>query len=109
MSFKTKLMIHLQDDLLEAKHNSLESTFREQAARVYATALRVNEDLSTLNQRCNHSQRSIDAVEGTQMAIMDQMSEFLECLKRLEESCATKDERIHILEGKVKEGEWTLS
>ena len=39
------------------------------------------------------------------MAMMDQMSEFLECLKRLEESCATKDERIHVLEGKVEEGE----
>ena len=62
-----------------------------------------------LNQRCDHSWRSIDAVEGTQMAIMDQMSEFLECLKRLEESCTAKDDRIHILEGKVEEGEQTLS
>ena len=43
------------------------------------------------------------------MAMMDQMSEFLERLKRLEESCATKDERIHVLEGKVEEGEQTLS
>ena len=54
-------------------------------------------------------QRSIDVVEGTQIAMMDQMSEFLEHLKRLEESCATKDERIHILERKVKEGEQTVS
>ena len=43
------------------------------------------------------------------MAMMDQMLEFLECLKRLEESCAAKDEWIHILEGKVEEGEQTLS
>ena len=43
------------------------------------------------------------------MAIMDQMSEFLECLKRLEESCTTKDEWIRILEGKVEEGEQMLS
>ena len=43
------------------------------------------------------------------MAMMDQMSEFLECLKRLGESCAAKDERICILEGKVEEGEQTLS
>ena len=50
-------------------------------------------------------QKSIDTVEGTQMAMMDQMSEFLERLKRLEESCATKDECIHVLEGKVEEGE----
>jgi len=76
---------------------------------VYATALRVDEDLSTLNQRCDRSRRSIDAVEGTQTAMMEQMSEFMECLKRLEESCAVKDERIRILEGKVKEGEQTLS
>ena len=48
-------------------------------------------------------------VEGTQTAMMDQMSEFLECLKRLEESCAAKDERICVLEGKVEEGEQTLS
>ena len=48
-------------------------------------------------------------VEGTQMAMMDQMSEFLEHLKRLEEFCAAKDERICILEGKVEEGEQTLS
>ena len=64
---------------------------------------------STLNQRCDHSRRSIDAVEGTQTAMMDQMSEFLECLKRLEESCTAKDERIRVLEGKVEEGEQTLS
>ena len=76
---------------------------------MYATNLRIDEDLSTLNQRCDCSRRSIDAVEGTQTAMMDQMSEFLECLKRLEESCATKDKRIHILEGKVEEGEQTLS
>ena len=37
------------------------------------------------------------------------MSEFLERLKRLEESCTTKEERICILEGKVKEGEQILS
>ena len=72
-------------------------------------ALRVNEDLSALNQRCDHSRRSIDTVEGTQSAMMGQMSEFMECLKRLEESCATKDEWICVLEDKVKEGEQTLS
>ena len=68
-------------------------------------ALRVDEDLSVLNQRCDHSWRSIDTVEGTQSAMMDQMLEFMECLKRLEESCAAKDEQIHILEEKVEEGE----
>jgi len=91
------------------KHNSLESTFRDQAAGAYATALRVDEDLSALNQRCDRSRRSIDAVEGTQTAMMEQMSEFMERLKRLEESCAAKDERICVLEGKVEEGEQTLS
>ena len=40
---------------------------------------------------------------------MEQMSEFMERLKRLEESCAVKDEQIRILEGKVEEGEQTLS
>ena len=98
-------MVHLQDDLLEARHKSLKSAFKEQAAGVYATDLQINEDLSALNQRCNCSRRSIDAVEGTQMAMMDQMLEFLVCLKRLEESCAAKDEQIRILEEKVKEGE----
>ena len=48
-------------------------------------------------------------MEGTQTAMMDQMLEFLEHLKRLEESCTAKDERICILEGKVEEGEWTLN
>jgi len=48
-------------------------------------------------------------VEGTQTAMMEQMSEFMECLKRLEESCAAKDDRIWVLEGKVEEGEQTLS
>ena len=48
-------------------------------------------------------------MEGTQTAMMEQMSEFLERLKTLEESCATKDERIRVLEGKVEEGEQTLS
>ena len=102
-------MVHLQDDLFEMRHKSLKSTFREQAAGAYATNLWINEDLSALNQRCDCSRRSIDAVEGTQSAMMDQMSEFLEHLKRLEKSCATKDERICVLEGKVKEGEQTLS
>ena len=106
---KTRLMFHLQDDLLEARHNSLKSAFKEQAAGAYTTDLRIDEDLSALNQRCDHLRRSIDAVEGTQTAMMDQMSEFLKCLKRLEESCTAKDERIHVLEGKVEEGEWTLS
>jgi len=101
-------MIRLQDDILKAKHNSLESAFREQAARAYATALRVDKDLSALNQRCDRLRRSIDAVEGTQTAMMEQMSEFMERLKRLEESCAAKDEQIHILEGKIEEGEQTL-
>ena len=105
----TRLMFHLQDDLLETRHKSLESAFKEQAAGAYATDLWIDKDLSTLNQRCNHLRRSIDAVEGTQTAMMDQMSEFLEHLKRLEESCAAKDERIYILEGKVKEGEQILS
>jgi len=109
LSIKTRLMIHLQDDILEAKHNSLESAFRDQAAGVYTTALRVDEDLSALNQRCDRSQRSINAVEGTQTAMMEQMLEFMERLKRLEESCAAKDERIRVLEGKVEEGEQTLS
>jgi len=95
--------------VLEVRHNSLESAFREQAAGAYATALRIDEDLSALNQRCDRSRRSIDAVEGTQMAMMEQMSEFMERLKRLEESCAAKDDRIRILEGKVEEGEQTLS
>jgi len=99
----------LQDDILEAKHNSLESAFRDQAAGAYATALRVDKDLSALNQRCDCSRRSINAVEGTQTAMMEQMSEFMERLKRLEESCAAKDERIRVLEGKVEEGEQTLS
>ena len=66
--------------------------FKEQATRAYAMALRVDEDLSVLNQRCDCSQKSIDAVEGTQTAMMDQMSEFMERLKRLEESYTTKDE-----------------
>ena len=105
----TKLMFHFQDDLLEVRHKSLESTFKEQATGAYATDLWIDEDLSALNQRCDCSRRSIDTVEGTQMAMMDQMSEFLECLKRLEESCTTKDERICVLEGKVEEGEQTLS
>jgi len=48
-------------------------------------------------------------VEGTQTAMMEQMSEFMERLKRLEESCAAKDDRIRVLEGKVEEGEQTLS
>ena len=99
----------MQDDILEVRHNSLKSTCKEQVASVYTTDLRINKDLSALNHRCDRSRRSIDAVEGTQTAMMDQMSEFLECLKRLEESYATKDERIHVLEGKVKEGEQTLS
>ena len=43
------------------------------------------------------------------MAMMDQMSEFLERLKSLEESCTTKDERIRVLEEKVEEGEQILS
>ena len=102
-------MFHLQDDILKARHNSLESVFKEQVALSYATDLWIDEDLSALNQRCDCSRRSIDVVEGTQTALMDQMSEFLECLKRLEESCAIKDERIHVLEGKVEEGEQTLS
>ena len=102
-------MFHLQDDILKARHKSLESMFKEQAAGAYATDLQIDEDLSALNQRCDHLQRSIDVVEGTQIAMMDQMSEFLEHLKRLEESCATKDERIRILEGKIEEGEQTLS
>jgi len=108
LSFKTRLMIRLQDDILEAKHNSLESAFREQAAGAYTTALRVDKDLFVLNQRCDRSQRSIDAVEGTQTAMMEQMSEFMERLKRLEESCTAKDEQICILEGKIEEGEQTL-
>jgi len=41
--------------------------------------------------------------------MMEQMSEFMERLKRLEESCAAKDRQIRILEGKIKEGEQTLS
>ena len=102
-------MFYLQDDILEVRHNSLESAFKEQVTSVYTTDLWIDKDLSTLNQRYDHSRRSIDAVEGTQTALMDQMSEFLECLKRLEESCAAKDERIRVLEGKVKEGEQTLS
>ena len=106
---KTRLMFHLQDDVLEARHNSLKSVFKEQVTGAYATDLWIDEDLSMLNQRCDHSRRSINAVEGTQMAMMDQMSEFLVCLKRLEESCATKDERICVLEGKVEEGEQTFS
>ena len=48
-------------------------------------------------------------MEGTQTAMMDQMSEFLEHLKRLEEFCTAKDKQIRILERKVEEGEWTLS
>ena len=102
-------MIHLQDDVLKARHKSIESVFKEQAAGAYATDLWINKNLSALNQRCDCSWRSIDTVEGTQTAMMDQMSEFLEHLKRLEESCTAKDERICILEGKVEEGEWTLN
>ena len=67
----TRLMLHLQDDILEVRHNSLESAFKEQVASTYATDLRIDEDLSTLNQRCDHSRRSIDAVEGTQSAMMN--------------------------------------
>ena len=48
-------------------------------------------------------------MEGIQMAMMEQMLEFMEHLKRLEESCTTKNEQIHILEDKVEEGEQTLS
>ena len=33
-----------------------------------------------LNQRCDRLQRSIDAVEGTQTDMMEQMLEFMECL-----------------------------
>ena len=106
---KTRLMFHLQDDILEARHNSLKSAFKEQVTLAYATDLWINEDLSTLNQRYDCSKRSIDTAEGTQTALMDQMSEFLECLRRLEESCAAKDERICVLEGKVEEGEQMLS
>ena len=102
-------MFHLQDDILKARHKSLESMFKEQAAGAYATDLQIDEDLSTLNQRCDCSRRSINTVEGTQTAMMDQMSEFLERLKRLEESCTIKDERIQVLERKVEEGEQTLS
>ena len=109
LCYKTRLMFHLQDDILKIRHNSLESTFKEQVTSAYTTNLQINEDLSALNQRCDRLRRSIDTVEGTQLAMMDQMSEFLEHLKRLEESCAAKDERICVLEGKVEEGEQTLS
>jgi len=64
LSFKTRLMIRLQDDILEAKHNSLESAFREQAAGAYAMALRVDEDLSALNQRLLRFQTSKPFVNG---------------------------------------------
>ena len=105
----TRLMFHSQDDILKTRHNSLESAFKEQVTSAYATNLCIDKDLSALNQRCDRSRRSIDAMEGTQSAMMDQMSEFLERLKRLEESCAAKDERIRVFEGKVKEGEQILS
>ena len=48
-------------------------------------------------------------MEGTQSAMMEQMSEFFKHLKMLEESCTAKDERIQVLEGKVEEGKHTLS
>ena len=35
----TRLMFHLQDGLLKVRYKSLKSTFREQAAGVYATDL----------------------------------------------------------------------
>ena len=69
-------MFHLQDDVLEVRHNSLELAFKEQVALAYTTDLQIDEDLSALNQRCDCSRRSIDVVEGTQPAMMDQMSEF---------------------------------
>ena len=106
---KTRLMFHLEDDILKIRHNSPESTFKEQVSSAYTTDLWIDKDLSALNQRCDRLRRSINAVEGTQSVMMDQMSKFLGCLKRLEESCAAKDERIHVLEGKVEEGEQTLS
>ena len=91
------------------RHKSLKPAFKEQTARAYATDLQIDEDLSTLNQRCDYLRRSIDTVEGTQTAMMDQMSEFMEYLKRLEESCTAKNEQICILEEKVEEGEQTFS
>ena len=34
---ETRLIFHLQDDLLKARHKSLKSTFKEQATGVYTT------------------------------------------------------------------------
>ena len=48
-------------------------------------------------------------IEGTQLDMMEQVSEFMEQLKMLEELCATKNEHIHFLEDKVEEGEQPLS
>ena len=38
-----------------------------------ATFFHIDQDLVEMNQRCDQAQRSIDTVEGTQMALMEVM------------------------------------
>lgn len=73
-----------------------------------ATFFHIDQDLVEMNQRCDQAQRSIDTVEGTQMALMEVMGGVMRRISVLEDCHASKDQRIHMLEAKVEQGETLL-
>jgi len=78
-------------NILQQNVNSIEGMFFSQFHKV-------NVDLVTLNTRANHQRKDLRVIENQQMVLMEQMSELVQRMLKLEEAYTKKDKCIHMLE-----------
>ena len=74
----------------------------------FTTFFQIDEDLAALDQHCNHSHCSIEAVEGMQMGLIEQVAALACWVDKLEAHSGGQHLPIAELEQKVEEGEETL-
>ena len=77
-------------------------------ASIFATFFQIDEDLGKLDQCCNHNYQSVEAVEGMQNGIPEQVAALVCRVDQLEAHSGEQHLCILELELKVEEGEETL-
>jgi len=68
----------------------------------FAQFHKVNVDLVSMNARANQQRKDIGVIKNQQMVLMEQMSELVKKMRKLEETCVKEDECIHALEVTVE-------
>ena len=94
--------------VLDAKIEFYKKELDKLGVGMFVTFFWTNEDFAELNQHCNHSCQSVNAVEGIEISMMEQVAALVKRVETLEACNGKQCLHISKFKWKVEQGEKTL-